>query len=200
MSPRYVHLSLPISNLKLTVTQDLERTYLIRTLQGIAHNKSLRMTFLSGDVNVCGAGLVHDPAQPTDHKTMYQLIASPVVNAPPNNYILRLLHSNKALYVPANGVRSTHAPSDTKEDMLEIFGQDVAGQPREMKRLMARRNYVAAVVFDPEVVQGAFGSTTPGQGGGRLSIAVDFMVQGDGSYASTVKYGPVIIPSLEYGR
>lgn len=32
----------------LTANQDLERTYLIRTLQGIAHQKSIRMTFLSG--------------------------------------------------------------------------------------------------------------------------------------------------------
>lgn len=32
----------------LTATQDLERTYLIRTLQGISHQKSIRMTFLSG--------------------------------------------------------------------------------------------------------------------------------------------------------
>ena len=29
-------------------SKDLERTYLVRTLQGISHNKSLRMTFFSG--------------------------------------------------------------------------------------------------------------------------------------------------------
>jgi hypothetical protein len=29
-------------------SKDLERTYLIRTLQGIAHQKGIRMTFLSG--------------------------------------------------------------------------------------------------------------------------------------------------------
>lgn len=192
--------SLPL----LTMSQDLERTYLIRTLQGIAHNKSLRMSFLSGDVNACGAGLVHDPSHPQDHKTMYQIITSPVVNAPPSSYVLRLLHNSKPLYVPANGHRSTHAPSDTKEDMMEIFSQDVTGAPREMKRLMGRRNYVACVAFDPEIVQGAFGSVpqTPGgsQQGGRLSLAIDFMVQGDGVYAGAVKYGPVIVPSLEYGR
>ena len=158
------------------------------------------MSFLSGDVNACGAGLVHDPAHPQDHKTMYQIITSPVVNAPPSSYVLRLLHNNKALYIPANGHKSTNAVSDTKEDMMEIFGQDVNGAAREMKRLMGRRNYVACVAFDPEIVQGAFGSTTPGQGGGRLSLAVDFMVQGDGVYAGAVKYGPVIVPSLEYGR
>jgi hypothetical protein len=161
------------------------------------------MTFFSGDVNTCGAGLVHDPARPQDHKTMYQIITSPVVNAPPSNYVLRLLHNNKALYIPANGHKSTNAPSDTKEEMMEIFGQDVNGTPRELKRLMARRNYAACVAFDPEIVSGAFGSATPGgagAGGGRLSLAVDFMVQGDGTYAGAVKFGPVIVPSLDYGR
>ncbi|KAF2810113.1 Aso-1 [Mytilinidion resinicola] len=181
-------------------SKDLERTYLIRTLQGIAHNKSLRMSFFSGGVDCCGAGLVHDPSKPQDHKTMYQIISSSVVNAPPSNYVLRLLHNNKALYIPANGHRSTHTPSDTKEDMMEIFTQDVNGAARELKRLMGRRNYVACVIYDPEIVNGTFGQAVPGHGGGKLSLAVDFMVQNDGPYASPMKYGPVIIPSLEYGR
>ncbi|KAL9605604.1 MAG: hypothetical protein Q9179_001221, partial [Wetmoreana sp. 5 TL-2023] len=135
-------------------SKDLERTYLIRTLQGIAHQKSLRMTFLSGAVDCCGAGLVHDPAKPSDHKTMYQIISASVVNTPPSHYVLKLLHNNKPLYVPANGHRSTNAPSDTKEDMMEIFQQEPDGRPREMKKLMGRRNYVAVVAYDPEVVQG----------------------------------------------
>jgi hypothetical protein len=180
--------------------QDLERTYLIRTLQGIAHNKSLRMTFFSGGVDCCGAGLVHDPGKPQDHKTMYQIISSSVVNAPPSNYVLRLLHNNRALYIPANGHRSTHTVSDTKEDMMEIFTQDVNGAAREYKRLMGRRNYVACVVYDPEIVNGTFGQTVPGHGSGRLSLAVDFMVQNEGPYSAPMKYGPVIVPSLEYGR
>ncbi|ORX97541.1 hypothetical protein BCR34DRAFT_496775 [Clohesyomyces aquaticus] len=181
-------------------SKDLERTYFIRTLQGIAHNKSLRMTFFSGGVDCCGAGLVHDPSKPQDHKTMYQIISSSVVNAPPNGYVLRLLHNNRALYVPANGHRSTHTPSDTKEDMMEIFTQDVTGQPREHKRLMGRRNYVACVIYDPEIVNGTFGQTVPGHGSGKLSLACDFMVQNDGPYSAPMKYGPVIVPSLEYGR
>lgn len=181
-------------------SKDLERTYLIRTLQGIAHNKSLRMTFFGGGVDCCGAGLVHDPSKPQDHKTMYQIISSSVVNGPPSNYVLRLLHNNKALYIPANGHRSNHTPSDTKEDMMEIFTQDVNGAAREYKRLMGRRNYVACVVYDPEIVNGTFGQAVPGHGSGRLSLAVDFMVQNDGAYSAPMKYGPVIVPSLEYGR
>ncbi|KAB8070680.1 hypothetical protein BDV29DRAFT_160209 [Aspergillus leporis] len=182
-------------------SKDLERTYLIRTLQGIAHQKFLRMTFLSGSVNVCGAGLVHDPAHPSDYKTMYQIISSAVVNNPPPSYVIKLLHSsNKPLYVPTNGHRSTPSlPTDTKEDMMEIFQTDVLGQAREHRKLMGRRNYAAIVAYDPETVNAMYGQA-PAAHGDRLNLAVDFMVQGDGSYGNVVKYGPVIIPSLGYGK
>ena len=75
---------------------------------------------------------------------------------------------------------------------------------------MGRRNYVALVAYDPDVVHGQFGNAaTPGSGGmmkenghnsGRLSLAADFMVQNEGNYAPPVKYGPVIVPSLDFGR
>lgn len=41
-----------------------------------------------------------------------------------------------------------------------------------------------------------------GNGGGlnKLSLAVDFVVQGDGAFTATTKYGPVIVPHLEYGH
>lgn len=191
-------------------SKDLERTYIIRTLQGISHNKSLRMTFLSGSVNCAGAGLVHDPDHPSDHKTMYQLISSAIVNAPPSSMVLRLLNTNpkNPIYIPPNGRRSNYATSaqgpaqatDTKEDMMEIFVADPNGAPREMKRLMGRRNYVAMVAYDPEVVQGSFGNGGGPKGSGRLSLAADFLVQQGEGYGGSVKYGPVVIPSLEYGR
>jgi hypothetical protein len=193
---------------------------------------------LSPDVNASGAGLVHDPTHPSDHKTMYQIIASPIVAAPSSNYLVKMLHNNKLLYVPQNGHKSTHEVSDTKEDMMEIFHTDASGGAREHKKLMARRNYVAIVAYDPDVVANA--SANPGllggllgglgqqqqqqggqqqggqQGGGyaasvassgghsgglsRLSLAVDFVVQGDGMYTGTTKYGPVIVPHLEFGH
>ncbi|KAG4414998.1 hypothetical protein IFR04_011872 [Cadophora malorum] len=184
-------------------SKDLERTYLIRTLQGIANQKGIRMTFLSGDVNCCGAGLVHDPSHPSDHKTMYQVISSAVVAAPPPSYVLKMLHNNKPLYVPANGQKTTNQVSDTKEDMMEIFQTDTNGGPREMKKLMGRRNYAAFVAYDPEAVPGTTYSANSqnGQTGlAKLSLAVDFIVQGDSGFAAPTKYGPVIIPSLEFGR
>jgi len=139
---------------------------------------------------------------------MYQLITSPIVDAPAPGYVLKFLHSNKPLYIPANGHRSgaAGATSDTKEDMMEIFAADVDGRPRELRRLMARRNYLAFVAFDPEVAQGAFGGGAAQQGQGqqqqqgRISLAADFMVQNEGAFGQPMKYGPVVIPSLEFGR
>ncbi|KAI1643457.1 uncharacterized protein F4817DRAFT_252878 [Daldinia loculata] len=186
-------------------SKDLERTYLIRTLQGISHQKGLRMTFLSGDVNAAGAGLVHDPTHPSDHKTMYQIITSPIVAAPAAQYILKMLHSNRTHYVPVNGQRSSpNELSDTKEDMMEIFHTDASGAPRELKKLMGRRNYVAVVAYDPDAVPATpYGpnQTQLANGGvSRLSLAVDFVVQGDGAFTAPTKYGPVIVPHLEFGR
>ncbi|OIW34398.1 hypothetical protein CONLIGDRAFT_638761 [Coniochaeta ligniaria NRRL 30616] len=195
-------------------SKDLERTYLIRTLQGIAHQKGVRMTFLSGDVNAAGAGLVHDPTHPSDHKTMYQIITSPVVAAPAGQMIIKLLHNNKTLYVPQNGQKSTHEVSDTKEDMMEIFQTEASGNAREYKKLMNRRNYVAIVAYDTEAMGGGAGMLGPGyagsvhsgNGGGKsadmskLSLVVDFVVQGDGGFGGTTKYGPVVVPHLEFGH
>jgi hypothetical protein len=169
---------------------------------------------------------------------MYQLISSPIVNAPPPSYILKLLQGNKPLYVPLNGHRSeshshsrgsgTAAATDTKEDMIELFAADVDGRPREARRLMNRRNYVAIVAYDPETVNNHFGRpdlagpATDGKQGGRLSLAVDFMVQAEGAGGAmaaavgagpgsagsgggtggggVVKFGPVVVPSLEFGK
>jgi hypothetical protein len=119
-----------------------------------------------------------------------------------------MLHNSKALYIPANGHRSNHAVSDTKEDMMEIFQADASGGARELKRLMGRRNYVAFVAYDPNdlgmgmgMAQSQAGSVhSGGQGLTKLSLAVDFVVQGDGAFNGPTKYGPVIIPSLEFGR
>lgn len=163
-------------------------------------------------MNTCGAGLVHDPSHPNDHKTMYQIITSPMVASPASQYLLRVLHNNKSLYVPQNGHRSTHDVSDTKEDMMEIFQVEATGAPRELRKLMARRNYVAIVAYDPEAVAGtaqaaASVSGRSGSSGGseaaglsKLSLAIDFVVQGDGAFTAPTKYGPVIIPHLEFGH
>ncbi len=138
---------------------------------------------------------------------MYQIISSPIVGAPQGGYVLKMLHNQKTLYVPQNGQKTTNEVSDTKEDMMEIFHTDASGASRELKKLMGRRNYVAFVAYDQEAANQAPFSPNPSissqqqqQGLSKLSIAVDFVVQGDGPFQATTKYGPVIIPHLEFGR
>lgn len=146
---------------------------------------------------------MHDPSHPSDHKTMYQVITSPIVASPAGNYLLKLLHNNRLLYVPQNGQRSTNEVSDTKEDMMEIFHTDASGSARELKKLIGRRNYVTVITYDPEVIAGTnyAASVANGQQGlSKLSLAVDFVVQGDGGFQAPTKYGPVIVPHLEPGH
>lgn len=82
--------------------------------------------------------------------------------------------------------------------MMEIFQTDVNGQAREYRKLMARRNYVAIVAYDPEAVNPSYGHI-PSRAS-KLSLAADFMVQGDGALGNVVKFGPVIVPSLDHGK
>lgn len=137
---------------------------------------------------------------------MYQVITSPIVAQPAGNYLLKMLHNNKLLYVPQNGHRShANEVSDTKEDMMEIFHTDASGNQRELKKLMGRRNYVAIVAYDPEALAAGSqyaGSIINGQqgAGSKLSLAIDFVVQGDGAFTAPTKYGPVIVPHLEFGH
>ena len=87
---------------------------------------------------------------------------------------------------------------------MEIFQVDANGaQNTGNKRLMAKRGYVAIVAYDPEAVNQGFGrqpGQTNGTGTGKLSLAADFLVQSEGGYGGVMKYGPVVIPSLEFGR
>lgn len=211
-------------------SKDLERTYLVRTLQAIAQARNFRMTLLSGAAPVApvaAAGVLHDPTRPGDHKTMYQLIASPVVDGPPASYVLRMLQSAAAsssahsLYIPPNGQRSIslsttgdnpgfggqgqgQRPTDTKEDMLDLFQTDVTtGHPNikpDSRRLMPRRNYVAVVAYDPDAIAAGIGLQKPMGIGARCALAADYFVQGEGAFGTVVKYGPVIVPCLEKGQ
>ena len=83
---------------------------------------------------------------------------------------------------------------------MELFQVDVTNQPLTNRRLMPRRNYVAMVAYDPAYMQAGHGAQPPQPSNGRLSLAADFMVQGEGSYGNVVKFGPVVVPPLDIGR
>ena len=178
------------------------------------------------DTNTASSSLLHDPAHPSDHKTMYQLLTSSIVAAPLSSVGLKLVHSaavaasTGTLYIPQNNYKSTPGEtSDTKEDLMEIFidprGEAQAGTSNSgARRIMARRNYIAGTLFGEEqqgmgLLGGLMspGAVTPGGwggvGGGKLSLAVDFIVQAEtpgGAMGGTQKFGTVVVPALEFGR
>lgn len=153
---------------------------------------------------------------------MYQLLTSSIVAAPPSSMVLKLVHSaavsasSGALYIPQNNYKSEPGVvSDTKEDLMEIFidprGQQHGGNAggQGTRRIMGRRNYLVGTLFGEEqmgmgLMGGLMspGAVTPGGwggvSGGKLSLAADFIVQGE--QGGTQKFGPVVVPALEYGR
>jgi hypothetical protein len=157
-----------------------ERTLVIRTLQEIALNRRIRMTIVSGDVHCCGIGYLYDPQNLLDHKLMYQIITSAIVNVPPPGFVINLLHNNDEHWVPPpNSSQSTRIQTDTKEEMMELFEKDVNGKYLgNLKKLLPRRNYA--------VCRG-------GDGGSEVwELCVE---KGRGS--EIVKYGPIVIPRLQ---
>ena len=91
-------------------------------------------------------------------------------------------------------MRSTNVPSDTKEDMIELFANDVNGQPRAEKKLLPRRNYAIFAAYETTV---DYSMPVQEKYSPPLSLAVDLIVQGEGMYSTTSKYGPVVIPRCE---
>ncbi|GFR42308.1 hypothetical protein Agub_g3210, partial [Astrephomene gubernaculifera] len=74
-----------------------ERRFLIEHMQMLAKSRSCRVSIISGDVHLCGAGRLYSwpraPGRPPLHdwRYMQQVISSAIVNAPPPTPLVRLL-------------------------------------------------------------------------------------------------------------
>ena len=67
-----------------------------------------------------------------DPHDMTQIISSAIVNEPPPDAVINVLHVNEKMH---------HLNTRTKEEMFEIFGEDVNGKKLNSKKLMRRRNF-----------------------------------------------------------
>ncbi|KAJ3298300.1 hypothetical protein HDU79_011587 [Rhizoclosmatium sp. JEL0117] len=124
-----------------------ERNRMVERLQQIAEEKRVRVTFLSGDVHICGVGRFRTEGSDVvpdllgenvrmDSKAMYQVISSAIVNSPGPDLVVSLLHSNPRVISP----KVTKLPN-TVEEMFELFEKDVDGKILKHKRLLPRRNW-----------------------------------------------------------
>jgi len=121
-----------------------ERNFLIKSLQSIAAEMSVRITILSGDVHLAGIGqFMSNPKLNTpklnDHRYMANVISSAIVNEPPPNTLADILNKRNKVH---------HLDLETDEDMFPVFARDVDNTPRNNKRLMPRRNYCMLSLYD----------------------------------------------------
>ncbi|KAI8333014.1 hypothetical protein BD560DRAFT_378732 [Blakeslea trispora] len=117
---------------------EVERKNFIERLQQYARERSIRVSFLGGDVHCCGAGKMYSKdmkeKEEGDPFFMVQIISSAIVNVPPPQALLTILNQNSS-YITFNG--------NTEERMYNIFKKSPNGNNRQNKKLMGMRNYCA---------------------------------------------------------
>ncbi|KAI8920266.1 hypothetical protein DFJ77DRAFT_427281 [Powellomyces hirtus] len=149
-----------------------ERTAFVIRLQNYAATYRRRVHFISGDVHCAGVGKFYTAGmqEPADPALMYQIIASAIVNVPPPKAVLKLVH-NSAKRIDFSGA--------VKEEMVDLFQNDVNGQSLADKKLIGRRNWglcrIAAV----------------GDG-----LQYEIRVESDKSVGACVPYGPINVPPI----
>lgn len=117
---------------------EVERKTFIERLQQYARDRSIRVSFLGGDVHCCGAGKLFSKdmkdKEEGDPNLMVQIISSAIVNVPPPQALLTVLNQNSS-FITFNG--------NTEERMYNLFKRSPNGNTRNNKKLMGMRNYCA---------------------------------------------------------
>lgn len=108
------------------------------------------LIFYSGDVNLAAIGQFYsnqklDMAKDRDYRYMPNVISSAIAGLPETQLIADTLNKRNTVH---------HMDSNTDEDMIPIFTQDVDGKSRNNKRLLPRRNWCSIREYLP-------GSTPP---------------------------------------
>ena len=114
-----------------------ERNNLIRDLQELAAEKSIRITILGGDVHLAAVGQFYSNPKlgipkDKDHRYIPNVISSAIVNTPPPEMLADTLNKRNKVH---------HLDHYTVEDMIPMFTHDVNGSKRNNKRLLPRRNF-----------------------------------------------------------
>ncbi|KAJ6083875.1 hypothetical protein N7486_010675 [Penicillium sp. IBT 16267x] len=122
-----------------------ERTWLVEDLQDVAAEKSIRVTILSGDVHLAAIGQFYSNpklniAKDKDYRYMPNVISSAIADIPETDLISDMLNKRNTVH---------HIDSNTDEDIIPIFTQDVDGKSRNNKRLLPRRNWCSIREYNP---------------------------------------------------
>ncbi|PHH78576.1 hypothetical protein CDD82_2967 [Ophiocordyceps australis] len=127
-----------------------ERSLIIEDLQDLAIDKSLRITILSGDVHMAAVGQFFSSPKlglpkHRDPRYMPNVIASPMVNAPPSDLMADVINKRNKMH---------HFDKQTDENMIPLFRHGVDGKVRNNAHLLPHRNWCSISLWTP-------GSTPP---------------------------------------
>ena len=115
-----------------------ERNDTLLRFQELAQKKKVRVSFFSGDVHCCGIGRFktrakRGPAPLNDHRLMFQIISSAIVNLPPPRNAIRVAHHVKTKWYPV---------ADTEEEIIDFFRRSPEkGRKLYHKKLLSNRNW-----------------------------------------------------------
>ncbi|TIC72570.1 hypothetical protein E3Q00_03843 [Wallemia mellicola] len=122
-----------------------ERNWFIEECQKLALECNLRISFLSGDVHAAAVGRTYSKkVEPTkDHKLMYNIVTSAIVNTPPPPPAAKLVN-----FLAKKHHKSLHYLK-TEEDAVKLFEIDTNGEKSSFPYVMPRRNWTS-IEFDDE--------------------------------------------------
>ncbi|KAK6214939.1 hypothetical protein QIS74_07958 [Colletotrichum tabaci] len=122
-----------------------ERTVVLQDMQDLAADKSVRVTFLSGDVHLAAVGQFY--ANPKlglpkhkDFRYMPNIISSAIVNTPPPDLMADILNKRNKIH---------HFDESTEEDMIPLFQHGIDGKARNNKHLLPHRNWCSIRAWTP---------------------------------------------------
>ena len=127
-----------------------ERNELVKELQDLAAERSVRITILGGDVHLAAMGQFYSNPKlripkDRDHRYMPNIISSAIVNTPPPEMLADMMNKRNKVH---------HLDKYTDENMIPMFTHDVNHKKRNNKHLLPRRNWCSIREYHP-------GSTPP---------------------------------------
>ena len=122
-----------------------ERNELIKELQDLAAERSVRITILGGDVHLAAIGQFYSNPKlkipkDRDHRYMPNVVSSAIVNTPPPEMLADVLNKRDKIH---------HLDSYTDESMIPMFTHDVDLKKRNNKHLLPRRNWCSITQYAP---------------------------------------------------
>jgi len=132
-----------------------ERNCVLQRFQQFSQKKKIRVTYFSGDVHCCAVSRFQTKKKATsaknDHRLMYQIISSAIVNLPPSPMAIRLAHLFQTKWTPLD---------QTQEELIDFFHNDpFDGSRLSHRKIRSNRNWCyfeqvsSSTIFAPIVVE-----------------------------------------------